>query len=51
MRLLLSKTKEGGFINESYEKLNRIAGYVAVVLILCTFIALVSLIFFPPDNL
>ena len=37
----LKKTKEGGFINERFEKLNRRAGYFTLVLLSISFIILV----------
>ena len=36
----LKKTKEGGFINERFEKLNRRAGYFTLVLLSITFVVL-----------
>lgn len=37
----LKKTKEGGFINERFEKINRIAGYTTLILFSISFIILV----------
>lgn len=43
--MFLKKTKEGVFINEKYEKANRIAGYAAAVAIIALFIVLLVLCF------
>ncbi len=39
--MFVKKRKEGGFINPSYEKVERIMGLVTFVVILCLFLGLV----------
>lgn len=38
---LIRKTKQGGYINERYEKLYRGCGYTALLILICMFVALV----------
>ena len=40
--MLVNRCKEGGFIDERWEKANRIAGYTAAVMIVVMFIVLVA---------
>lgn len=42
MTMLVNRCKEGGFIDERWEKANRIAGYTAAVMIVVMFIVLVA---------
>lgn len=42
MIMFIEKTKEGGFIDERWEKANRIAGYTTAVMYVVMFIVLVA---------
>ena len=43
--MLIKKKTNGGFINPTYERFNRIMGYIAIAAILIIFIVLIGLLF------
>ena len=43
--MLIKKKTDGGFINPTYERFNRIMGYIAIAAILIIFIVLIGLLF------